>query len=107
MAMQANQQLAETQFGTAQADIILPSQLFGTRRMQTPEQRLMIAVLQDAIDCIQKYRFAKDHDGWRLFYQAQRWFIADEADWPYSFECICAVLDLDMHAVRQRLDVMS
>ena len=88
-----------------QFDVVLPSQHFRRRRKQTPELRLMMAVLHDALDCIETYRLATDTDGRRQFWQAQRWFLADEAHWPYSFECICAALDLDSQAVRQRLRV--
>jgi len=89
-----------------QPDLILPSQHYGPRRKQAPEQRLMIAVLQDALDCVEKYRFATGKHGRQFFREARRWFLADEADWPYSFECICGVLDLDANAVRQRLRVV-
>jgi len=82
-----------------QIDIVLPSQHFEPRRPQAPEQRLMIAVFQDALECL-----AGNH-GDRLCDEAKRWFLADEADWPYSFQGICGVLDLDANAVRQRLRV--
>lgn len=85
-----------------QPDIILPSQ-YVPRRTLTPEHELMIAVLQDAIDCVAKNRDAKDHRGRRLFDEATQWFLAEETDWPYSFESICAVLDLDANAVRRAL----
>jgi hypothetical protein len=88
-----------------QLDIILPSQHFGSQRKQAPEQRLMIAVLHDAFGCIEKYRCATGRSGRRLFREAKQWFLADEIKWPYSFESICAVLDLDPKAVRQRLRV--
>lgn len=93
---------AMTQFG-----IVLPSQHYGTRRGQAPEEQLMIAVLHDARDCLEKYRLATNHHGQRLFREASQWFLADEPDWPYSFECICLVLDLDSEAVRRRLRVAS
>jgi hypothetical protein len=105
MAMEANLQLAEVPRSLTQLDIILPSQHFGPRRPQAPEQRLMIAVLHDALDCLEKYRFATGRHGRRLFHDAKQWFLADEPEWPYSFECICGVLDLDSNAVRQRLRV--
>jgi hypothetical protein len=89
--------------GLTQPDIILPSQHFPPRRMQAPEQRLMIAVLHDALDCVEKYRFTTNNRGRRLFYDAQQWLLAEKTDWPYSFECICAVLDLDANAVRRAL----
>ena len=63
----------------------------------------MIAVLQNAIDCVAKHRCAKDYRGRRLFDETTQWFLAEETDWPYSFEGICAVLDLDANAVRQAL----
>ena len=63
----------------------------------------MVAVLQDAIDCVVKHRHAKDYRGRRLFHEATQWLLAEETDWPYSFECICAVLDLDANAVRRAL----
>lgn len=88
-----------------QSNVILPSQYFAPRRKQAPEQRLMIAVLRDALDCVEKYRFATGRHGRRLFHEAKHWLFAEETDWPYSFECICGVLDLDANAVRQRLRV--
>ena len=103
--MEANLRLAGVPTGMMQLDIVLPSQHFGPRRKQAPEQRLMIAVLHDALDCVEKFRCATDSQGRRLFQEAKHWFLADEADWPYSFECICGVLDLDADAVRQRLRV--
>ena len=87
----------------SQLDILLPSQHAGSTRRSTPEQRLMIAVLHDALDCIEKYRFATDPDGCRIYQEAKKWLLAAEAEWPYSFECICGVLDLDSDAVLQHV----
>lgn len=101
--IQANLQLAGVPIGTTQVDVVLPSQHFAARRKQGPAERLMIAVLHDALDCIEKYRFAIDPKGRADFHDAKRWFLASEAHWPYSFECICGVLELDPDAVRQRL----
>jgi hypothetical protein len=105
MAIEANSQLAEVLSGVAQLDIILPSQHFGSHGKQAPEHRLMIAVLHDALDCLEKYRFATDSHRRRLFQEAKHWFLAEEIEWPYSFESICGTLDLDSNAVRQRLSV--
>jgi hypothetical protein len=65
----------------------------------------MIAVVQDAINCIAKYRFATDHRGRRLFGEVAQWVGAKDTGWSYSFESICQVLELDANAVRQRLGV--
>ncbi|MBI3785915.1 MAG: hypothetical protein HY270_21185 [Deltaproteobacteria bacterium] len=91
----------------SQLDILLPSQHYGRSHKSTPEQRLMIAVLHDALDCVEKYRFATDPEGRRLFQEAKKWLLADEADWPYSFECICGILDLDSAAVLQHILVAT
>ena len=88
-----------------QPNVILPSQYFGARKPLAPEQRLMIAVVQDAINCIAKYRFATDPRGRQLFDEVTQWLGATETGWPYSFESICEVLGLDANAVRHRLGV--
>jgi hypothetical protein len=90
-----------------QPTVILPSQYFGPRRRLTPEHRLMIAVLQDAIDCVAQHRYAKHYRGRRLFDEATQWLLAVETDWPYSFECICGVLDLDANAVRRAAGLLE
>ncbi len=101
--MDANLDLAEVPIGTVQPHVILPSQYFESRGRLTPEHRLRIAVLDDAIQCVEKYRFATNVRGQRRFHEARRWLLAEETDWPYSFEVICEVLDLDANAVRHRL----
>jgi len=103
--MEPNRRRTGMSTGMQQLDIILPSQHFGPRRKPAPEQRLMIAVLHDALDCVERYRSATNVHGRRLFDDAKQWFLAREMDWPYSFECICGVLDLDANCVRQRLRV--
>jgi hypothetical protein len=105
MAIEARPPQAGALSGLAQLDIILPSQHFEPRGKPAPEQRLMIAVLHDALDCLEKYRFATADHGRRLFQEAKQWFLAEDTGWPYSFECICGFLDLDPTAVRQRLRV--
>ena len=69
--MEANFQVAGVPIGVMQPDIVLPAQHFGSRRAQPPEQRLMIAVLHDALECIEKYRLATGTHGRRLFQEAK------------------------------------
>jgi hypothetical protein len=73
------------------------------RHRQAPEEQLMIAVLQDALDCLVKYRFATTHFERRLFEDARRWILADRAVGPFSFAFICATLGLETNAVRRCL----
>jgi hypothetical protein len=84
-------------------DVVLPSQFFGRVRRQAPTKRgecqLLVAVLEDAVYCFQKYAFARDRHGQRLFREAEEWMMAETSppkDEPtLSFEYICSVLDLD------------
>ena len=87
------------------ADPVMPSQMLGPRRSQTPEERLLIAVLMEAVDCVEKYRAATDVDGRRLFSDVKLWLLAETTDWPYSFQSICDLMGLDAGAVRHRLGV--
>jgi len=105
--MEATPDRAGVLVRTTQPGAVLPSQCFGAPRRQEPEQRLMIAVLHDALACFEKHRFATTSRARRLFDGARAWFLADEPEWLYSFEYICGVLDLDSIAVRERLRVVS
>ena len=89
--------------GLYQPHVIVPAQLFSVPNAFTPEHRLRAAILADAVWCVEKYRFPTDARGRRLFRRAKQWLLAAEPHWPYSFESICAVLDLDASAVRHRL----
>ena len=67
----------------------------------------MIAVLDDAIHCVMKYRSATDGLGRQLFAEETEWLLSEDARWPYSFECICDVLNLDATAVRAELYLIA
>ena len=85
--------------------VILPVQHFHPPRKLAPEQRLMMAVLEDAVRCVEMHRFPTDDRHHRLFNETKQWLLAEESHWLYSFERICAVLDLDAAAVRYRLQL--
>jgi len=91
----------------AYPDVVFPPQHTAQIRQLTPARRLMIAVLVDAIDCMVKYRSAPDGPGRRLFVEDNEWLLSTDVRWPYSFECICDVLDLDAATVRAGLCVAS
>lgn len=103
MTLEANPQVGEASTHILQPDVLLPAQLFGPRRKQAPEEHLMMAVLHDAVECLAKHRSSTLPRDRRLFDETQQWFLVRESEWPYSFESICAVLDLDSEAVRQCL----
>jgi hypothetical protein len=76
-------------------------------KVSDPERDLMMAVLEDAIECLSKSRFVKNGPRRRIFEQEKRWFLDEDTCWPYSFGCICETLDLDSNAVRESLGLVS
>ena len=89
-----------------QTDTLLPDQYLDTFRRKThlePEKRLMLAVLEDAIACYQKYVLARDGKGKTLFRDAAGWIEEEEADWLFSFENICEILGFNPRYVRDGL----
>jgi len=84
-------------------DVMLPVQYFSVLRKrspQGPEYFLVIAMLQDAIECFQKYHFASDEIGRELFEDAREWITSTDQKWPFSFENVCAILKLDAAYLR-------
>jgi hypothetical protein len=89
------------------ADIILPVQFFEAVKhraaTKTGEYRLLVAVLHDAVSRFQKYALDDDQD----CAEAEQWIMGTEAafegalDAPrFSFEFICAALDIDADYLR-------
>lgn len=88
-------------------EILLPSQFydhFGGNGILEGERRLMLAVLEDAVACFQKYADATRPRGRRLFQEAEEWFTEEPSGWPFSFESICAVLGIDSDYFRRNLE---
>ncbi|MFN8627849.1 MAG: hypothetical protein U0587_17955 [Candidatus Binatia bacterium] len=86
-------------------EVILPEQFFGALRRQRPrqgEQRLMLAMLEDALRCFQNHLFARRSRERRLFWDAEQWLLGEDQA-PFSFEHVCAVLEIDPAYLRERL----
>jgi hypothetical protein len=84
-------------------DILSGHQFFNVFRQKSlsePEERLMLAVLTDAIDCFQKYANATTRRGRKLFVNAECWIASRDCTWPYSFEYICEMLNIDANYLR-------
>jgi hypothetical protein len=79
-------------------DTCLPSQFWGNRglsRQLEGEKRLMIAVLKDAVECLEKYRSVKNGPGRELYENALAWIEDAGTDWLFSFDNICGLLGFD------------
>jgi hypothetical protein len=92
--------LHERVFATAY-DVSLEN--FQRKSYLEPEEKLMLAVLEDAIACFQKYAFARDRNGKVLFQEAEYWVQDSNSHWPFSFANVCEILGLAPDYLRQGL----
>ena len=63
----------------------------------------MLAVLDNAVECFQKYVLARRQREKRLFQEAEAWILETDSDWFFSFENICETLQLYPDYIRQGL----
>jgi hypothetical protein len=63
----------------------------------------MLAVLEDAIYCFQKYFKARRRKEQRIFLDTETWILEPANDWIFSFDNVCESLNLDAAYVRQGL----
>jgi hypothetical protein len=68
-----------------------------------PERRLMLAVLEDAIMCFQRYINAKGGKEKKLHQDAVSWIFDHSDNRAFSFENICDVCGLDPNYLRMGL----
>ena len=87
-------------------DILLSAQYFENVRRKTllePERRLMLAILEDAINCYQDHLLAQRSKARRLFTEAEEWILEKGSDWIFSFKNICETLGFNPEYVRRGL----
>ncbi len=87
-------------------DIFLPSQFYGAgglSRKLEGEKRLMIAILKDAVECLEKYRGARSSSGRSHYQNALEWVEDNSTDWLFSFTNICDLLGFDPEYLRDVL----
>jgi len=86
-------------------DVILRSQFFemvGPRSLSS-EQRLMLAVLADAINIVQELGGSTSLRKRNSFNEAWNWFFAKGVTSPLSFASVCDALGIDAQGLRWRL----
>jgi hypothetical protein len=87
-------------------DVFLPSQFYGAgslSRKLEGEKRLMIAILKDAVECLDKYRGARSSAGCSHYLNALEWVEDKGTDWLFSFTNICDLLGFDPDYMREVL----
>ena len=67
------------------------------------EEKLMLAVLENAVEYFQKYVLARKPSGKMRFQEAEEWFLGKDSDGLFSFENICQTLQLHPDYIRQGL----
>ena len=89
-----------------QPDTLLSAQYFDTLRRKTllePEKRLMLAVLDDAINCFQDNLFSQRGKNKRLFDEAEEWIATPGGDWIFCFDNVCESLGFNHEYLRRGL----
>jgi len=96
------------EFDTTSSDMsgLLPAQISSGVRWNgdtSGPRALMLAVLHDAVQCIEQGRRSRRFSARRLAAEAEAWVRSNSRDWPFSFVNLCEVLGFDPDAFRRRL----
>jgi hypothetical protein len=89
-----------------QPDSVMPGQfagLFRSTQYRSPEARLVIAVLEDAIRTFFRYRSWRNRKERRLFNDVEAWFFTPSQDGVFSFENVCVILRVNASYIRRGL----
>ena len=109
--MKEREHAADERFGILfQPDTLLPTQFFDRSRRRSEhegERRLMVAILEDAVDVYRKQANARDERGRELFAEAETWIEDGDRSWLFSFQNICDVLDIDADYLRRGLRALK
>jgi hypothetical protein len=92
-------QTADVRF---EPDAILPVQFYSAGGMR-PEKRLMLAILEDALDIYRKYARTPGRRHESLVAETRQWLFADDTRWPFSFVNLCSALGIDVGSLRAQL----
>jgi hypothetical protein len=84
------------------ADILMPAQFY-PGATSTPYQRLLAAILEDAICCFQKYDGAKSRRHQVLFQEAEAWLFEVNGAAFISCPAVCESLGIDPALLRRCL----
>jgi hypothetical protein len=82
--------------------------LIHRRQYPDGQNRLIMAILDDAVCCYVKYANAVRHADRKLFVEAKYWFETDsESRSLFSFDHVCEVLGVDAELFRTRLKTLT
>ncbi|MGH7780048.1 MAG: hypothetical protein ACREQR_09490 [Candidatus Binataceae bacterium] len=101
--MQEKETLDEKLPGLFEPDTLLPIQYFEAMRKKhllEGEKRLILSVLEDAIECFMKCIDSPTNKGQRLFREADEWISHEDKRWVFSFDNVCDMLDINPEYMR-------
>jgi hypothetical protein len=87
-------------------EVVLPAQLSWRARCDgntSGARALMLAVLEDAMLCVERGRRRRHPRTRQMAAEAETWMRSDSREWLFSFVSICDVLGIDTDALRGRL----
>ena len=86
-----------------QPSTVLPSQYFDSRPAELgPEKRLMFAVLIDAVRCLEM-GLRKPASRKKTLAEVEWWLFSARGDQLFSFDSVCATLEIDPDHLRRGL----
>ncbi|HUY20284.1 MAG TPA: hypothetical protein VMV15_13740 [Candidatus Binataceae bacterium] len=92
--------------GLFEPDTLLPIQYFEAMRRKhllEGEKRLILSVLEDAVECFMKCIDSTTNKGQRLFRDADDWINLEDKHWVFSFDNVCEMLDIEPEYLRRGL----
>jgi hypothetical protein len=104
--MQEKETLDEKLPGLFEPDTLLPIQYFEAMRRKhllEGEKRLVLSVLEDAVECFMKCIDSSTNKGQRLFREAEEWITLEDKKWVFSFDNVCEMLDVNPEYLRRGL----
>jgi hypothetical protein len=104
--MQEKETLDEKLPGLFEPDTLLPIQYFEAMRRKhllEGEKRLILSVLEDAVECFMKCIESPTSKGQRLFRDADEWISLEDKHWVFSFDNVCDMLDINPEYMRRGL----
>ena len=73
----------------------------------SPRNRLMLAVLEEALVSFQRGLNSPRAEQRRQFHEVDRWVASEDTDWPFSFENVCGCLRIDPDYIRMGLSSLK
>jgi hypothetical protein len=108
----SNREYGEDRFSQAEAklfgqpDVLCVDEylhVYQGRTADTPERRLISAILRDAIDCYLRDCLKRNRHRKRSFREAEEWFFKADGYDVFSLENVCSILNIDPGYVRRTL----